>query len=376
MRTPDTCIRPYEFPPLTVTTGIVFPILTGVSTSVRGGSAGRTRPGPAATTIRRATAPDRRATLSGVDLVERILEGDRRAVARAISMVEDGDKGLAELSAGLFPHTGSAWTIGLTGSPGVGKSTLAGELVRVARGRERSAAVLAIDPTSPFTGGALLGDRLRMQDHATDPHVFIRSMATRGHLGGMALAAPEAVRILDASGKDVVIVETVGVGQAEVDVAAATDTTLVVVAPGWGDAVQVAKAGILEIADVFVVNKADREGADAAVRDLEQMLRLGEELPWRPPVVRVSASTGDGVDELWSAIEAHRVHLEASGLLLEGRRNRLLREVESLTLEGLRERVRSLLETDGELAGALVARRTDPYRAAALLMGRAQGSGA
>ncbi|MGE5460087.1 MAG: ArgK/MeaB family GTPase, partial [Solirubrobacterales bacterium] len=158
-----------------------------------------------------------------MDLVERILEGDRRAVARAISMVEDGDEGLAELSAGLFPHTGRAWTIGLTGSPGVGKSTLAGELVRIARLDERSAAVLAIDPTSPFTGGALLGDRLRMQDHATDPQVFIRSMATRGHLGGMALAAPEAVRILDASGKDVVIVETVGVGQAEVDVAAATD---------------------------------------------------------------------------------------------------------------------------------------------------------
>ena len=306
-----------------------------------------------------------------MDLAERILEGDRRAVARAISMVEDGDEGLAELSAGLFPHTGGAWTIGLTGSPGVGKSTLAGELVRVARQRERSAAVLAIDPTSPFTGGALLGDRLRMQDHATDPQVFIRSMATRGHLGGMALAAPEAVRILDASGKDVVIVETVGVGQAEVDVAAATDTTLVVVAPGWGDAVQVAKAGILEIADIFVVNKADREGADVAVRDLEQMLRLGAELSWIPPVVKVVASTGDGVDELWAAIEAHRGYLEASGLFADGRRNRLLREVESLTVEELRERVRSLLEQDGDLAVALVERRTDPYRAAAMLMERA-----
>jgi LAO/AO transport system kinase len=307
-----------------------------------------------------------------MDLVERILEGDRRAVARAISMVEDGDEGLAELSAGLFPHTGGAWTIGLTGSPGVGKSTLAGELVRVARRDERSAAVLAIDPTSPFTGGALLGDRLRMQDHATDPQVFIRSMATRGHLGGMALAAPEAVRILDASGKEVVIVETVGVGQAEVDVAAATDTTLVVVAPGWGDAVQVAKAGILEIADVFVVNKADREGADAAVRDLEQMLRLGAERPWIPPVVKVAASTGDGIDELWAAMRGHRMHLERSGLLVEGRRARLLREVESLTVEELRARVHAALAEAPNLAADLIERRTDPYRAAALLRARAE----
>jgi LAO/AO transport system kinase len=187
-----------------------------------------------------------------VDLVRGVLDGDPRAVARAISMVEDGADGLEELSAGLFPHTGRAWTIGLTGSPGVGKSTLAGELVRTARERDRSVAVLAIDPTSPFSGGALLGDRLRMQAHATDRRVFIRSMATRGHLGGMALAAPEAVRILDAAGHDLVIIETVGVGQAEVDVAAATDTTLVVVSPGWGDQVQVAIAWLLEIAEFFV----------------------------------------------------------------------------------------------------------------------------
>ena len=286
-------------------------------------------------------------------------------------MVEDGAEGLAELSAGLFPSTGRARTIGLTGSPGVGKSTLAGELVRGARARGLSAAVLAIDPTSPFTGGALLGDRVRMQDHATDPGVFIRSMATRGHLGGMALAAPEAVRILDASGKDVVIVETVGVGQAEVDVAAATDTTLVVVAPGWGDAVQVAKAGILEIADVFVVNKADREGADAAVRDLEQMLRLGPELAWTPPVLKTAAASGEGAAELWDAVEAHRRHLEATGLLAEGRRARLLREVESLTVEELRGRVRALLEGDPDLAASLIDRRTDPYRAASLLTQRA-----
>jgi LAO/AO transport system kinase len=188
----------------------------------------------------------------------------------------------------------------------------------------------------------------------------------------MALAAPEAVRILDASGKDVVIVETVGVGQAEVDVAAATDTTLVVVAPGWGDAVQVAKAGILEIADVFVVNKADREGADAAARDLEQMLRLGAERPWVPPVVKVAAATGDGLAELWAAMRSHRASIETSGQLAEGRRSRLLREVESLTVEELRDRVRSALEEAPGLAEDLVERRTDPYRAAALLRGRAE----
>lgn len=303
--------------------------------------------------------------------MEGVLSGDPRAVARAISMVEDGDAGLEELSAGVFPHTGRASTIGLTGSPGVGKSTLAGELVRVARERGMSVAVLAIDPTSPFTGGALLGDRLRMQAHATDPDVFIRSMATRGHLGGMALAAPEAVRILDASGRDLVIVETVGVGQAEVEVAAATDTTLVVVAPGWGDHVQVAKAGILEIADVFVVNKADREGADTSVRDLQQMIRMGSEQAWTPPVLTTSAVEGGGIAELWEVVEAHRQHLEATGALERGRRSRLLREVESLTAERLRGTIRELLDSDVSLVDDLAERRIDPYRAAAILMERA-----
>jgi LAO/AO transport system kinase len=306
-----------------------------------------------------------------VDLVDGVLSGEPRAVARAISMVEDGDAGLEELSAGVFPHTGRASTIGLTGSPGVGKSTLAGELVRVARERGMSVAVLAIDPTSPFTGGALLGDRLRMQAHATDPDVFIRSMATRGHLGGMALAAPEAVRILDASGRDLVIVETVGVGQAEVEVAAATDTTLVVVAPGWGDHVQVAKAGILEIADVFVVNKADREGAETSVRDLQLMIRMGSEQAWTPPVLTTSAVEGEGIAELWGAIDEHRQHLEATGALERGRRSRLLREVESLTAERLRGAIRELLDADVSLVDDLAERRIDPYRAAAILMERA-----
>src|SRR5438874_6801778 len=228
-------------------------------------------------------------------LASSLRSGDRRAIARLISLVEDENPGIKDVVRALGPLAGNAYVIGVTGSPGVGKSTLAAALVSAIRREDKKVSVLAVDPTSPFTGGALLGDRLRMQEHATDPGVFIRSMATRGHLGGMALAAPEALRILDASGKNLVIVETVGVGQAEVEVATATDTTLVVVAPGWGDAVQVAKAGILEIGDVFVVNKADRDGANDAVRDLNMMLRQGPRLEWTPPVVRTSTVTGEGI---------------------------------------------------------------------------------
>ena len=304
-------------------------------------------------------------------LIEGVLAGDRRAVARAISMVEDGARGLAELSAGLYPHTGQAYTIGLTGSPGVGKSSLAQHLVKQARERNHAVAVLAIDPTSPFTGGALLGDRLRMQEHATDRGVFIRSMATRGHLGGMALAAPEAMRILDASGKDVVMVETVGVGQAEVEVATATDTAVVVVSPGWGDAVQVAKAGILEVADVFVVNKADKEGAQEAARDLRHMLKMGPASDWLPPVVLTSTVSGEGIDELWDAIEGHRKHQESTGDIRRKRRDRLLNEVEGMAAQEFRQLTRGALEGDSELARSLERREVDPYRAAAILLERA-----
>jgi LAO/AO transport system kinase len=290
-------------------------------------------------------------------------------------MVEDGAADLEALSAGIYPSTGRASTIGMTGAPGVGKSTLATELVRAERAAERTVAVLAIDPTSPYTGGALLGDRVRMQEHATDPGVFIRSMATRGHLGGMALAAPEAVRVLDAAGYDEVVVETVGVGQAEVEVAAATDTAVVVLAPGMGDAVQMAKAGILEIADVFVVNKADRDGAGDVVRELRQMLHLGAARPWDPPILRTSALRHEGLDDLRAAVAEHRAFLSGSGALQAKRRARLLREVESLAAARFRVRAAMALTTDGALADELVARRLDPYRAAAMLADETAATG-
>ena len=313
--------------------------------------------------------------MAETDLIAGVLAREPRAVARAISLVEDGDDALATLSAGIYEHTGSAATIGLTGAPGVGKSTLATTLVRMARRDGRRVAVLAIDPTSPYTGGALLGDRVRMQEHATDPAVFIRSMATRGHLGGMALATPEAVRILDAAGYDLVIVETVGVGQAEIEVAAATDTTLVVLAPGLGDAVQMAKAGILEVADVFVVNKADRDGAADVQRELRQMLHLGAARPWDPPVLATTATSDDGVDELWLAIARHRAHLEATGSLSVRRHARVLQEVEALAAERFRRATVSALTADGDLADRLRARAIDPYAAADELLHRTATDG-
>ena len=302
-------------------------------------------------------------------LVGGVLAGDRRAVARAISLVEDGRPELERLSAGIYGATGRAATVGITGAPGVGKSTLAGALVGALRADERRVAILAVDPTSPYTGGALLGDRVRMQEHATDPDVFIRSMATRGHLGGMALAAPEGVRILDAAGYDVVMVETVGVGQAEVEVAAATDTTVVMLAPGLGDAVQMAKAGILEVADVFVVNKADRNGAAEVLRELRQMLHLGAKRDWDPPVLSVAATTGD-VSAVWAAVEEHDAWARSSGARDAKRRARLLAEVESLAAERFKLAVAAALADDPELVTDLTERRVDPYRAAAALADR------
>jgi len=296
-------------------------------------------------------------------IVTGVLAREPRAIARAISLVEDGDDGLPALSAGVFPQTGSAATVGLTGAPGVGKSTIATALVRTARANDRRVAVLAIDPTSPYTGGALLGDRVRMQEHATDPDVFIRSMATRGHLGGMALAAPEAVRILDAAGFDLVIIETVGVGQAEIDVAAATDTTLVVLAPGLGDAIQMAKAGILEVADVFVVNKADRDGAAEVQRELRQMLHLGAARPWDPPVLATVASDGTGIDELWADIERHHAWLVSTGALAVDREAAVVHEVRALAAERLASSVQAQLADDAGLRARLRDHELDPYAA-------------
>lgn len=305
-------------------------------------------------------------------LVRRAREGDPRAVARLISLVEDGDDRLPELAAALAPHTGQAQVIGLTGSPGVGKSTLTNELVRGFRAEGKRVGVLAVDPSSPFTGGAILGDRVRMQDHATDKGVYIRSMSSRGNLGGLAVATPQAVRVLEGAGCDVVLVETVGVGQAEVEVARLADTTLVLVAPGMGDAIQAVKAGILEIADVFVVNKADRDGADATYRDLQGMLALGERGPgdWRPHVVRAVASRGEGIDDVLAAIAKHRAWLSERGHLQRRRERRAAAEIEEIALATLRARMGTV--GNGRalpgLAADVAAGRTDAYAAAARLL--------
>jgi LAO/AO transport system kinase len=310
-------------------------------------------------------------------LLERLRDGDPRAVARLISLVEDGDREqLRDAAEALNPLTGRAQVIGLTGAPGVGKSTLAGALVACWRKAGRTVGVLAVDPSSPFTGGALLGDRVRMQRHALDEGVYIRSMATRGHLGGLAWATPQAVRVLDAAGCEVVLIETVGVGQAEVEVAGLADTTLVALAPGFGDAVQVAKAGILEVADVFVVNKADRDGAEVVARDLRQMLHLGEARPWQVPVVKTVAERGDGVDRLTETIAAHRRHLESSGELDRRRHRRAAREVEELALADLRAELGELGRGEAleELAAQVAAGKLGPYAAADQLLAGVRGS--
>ncbi len=314
----------------------------------------------------------------GIDeLVERLRSGDGRAVARLISVVEDGTREeLREVAEALNPLSGRAVVIGLTGSPGVGKSTLANALVAAYRQAGRTVGVLAVDPSSPFTGGALLGDRVRMQHHALDEGVYIRSMATRGQLGGLARATPQAVRVLDGAGCEVVLVETVGVGQAEVEVAGLADTTLVVLAPGFGDSVQVAKAGILEAADIFVVNKADKEGGDTVARDLRQMLHLGEARPWSVPVVKTVAARGDGVDELVERIAEHGAHLAAGGLA-ERRRRRSAREIEEIALADLRAELGELGcgETLEKLAELVATGELGPYAAADQLLERVRRSG-
>jgi LAO/AO transport system kinase len=305
------------------------------------------------------------------ELTERLRAGDGRAVARRISLVEDGARGqLSEVADALNPGTGQAEVIGLTGSPGVGKSTLCDALVAAYRQAGRTVGVLAVDPSSPFTGGALLGDRVRMQRHALDDGVYIRSMATRGQLGGLAWATPQAVRVLDAAGCEVILIETVGVGQAEVEVAGLADTTLVVLAPGFGDAVQVAKAGILEVADLFVVNKADRDGAGNVARDLRQMLHLGEARPWSVPVLLTVAERGEGIDQLVATIAKHRAHLESSGELERRRRGRAAREIEEIALADLRVELGKLGHGEAldSLAEQVAAGKLGPYAAAVQLL--------
>lgn len=295
-------------------------------------------------------------------------------MARLISLVEDASPVLREVAAALAPHTGYAQVLGLTGSPGVGKSTTTTALVRALRAVGKRVGVLAVDPSSPFSGGALLGDRVRMQDHAGDPGVYIRSMASRGHLGGLAWATPQALRVLDAAGCDVVLVETVGVGQSELEVASLADTTLVLVAPGMGDGIQAAKAGILEVADVFVVNKADRDGADQTVRDLRYVQSLGGRHTasgaWKPPICRTVASRDEGVDGVLERIEEHRHWLTESGEGTRRRAERAAREIEAIALAGLRARMGEVRGSAAlaALAGEVVAGETDPYRAADRLL--------
>jgi LAO/AO transport system kinase len=306
------------------------------------------------------------------ELVEQARAGDHRAVARLITLVENGDELLPEVAAALAPHTGRAQVVGLTGSPGVGKSTTTNELVRELRKQGHRVGVLAVDPSSPFTGGAILGDRVRMQDHATDPGVYIRSMSSRGHLGGLAAATPQAVRVLEGAGCDVVVVETVGVGQAEVEVASLADTTLVLLAPGMGDAIQAVKAGILEIADVFVVNKADRDGADSTYRDIQGMIGLGERGPgeWRPQVVRSVASRGEGIGDIAAAIDKHRAWLVEHGELRGRREKRAAVEVEAIALGAIRARMASFRDgtTLQELAASVASGELSPYAAADRLL--------
>jgi LAO/AO transport system kinase len=302
------------------------------------------------------------------DLVSRARDGDPAAVARLITLVEDASPVLREVMSALGPDAGRAHVLGITGSPGVGKSTTTNALVAGMRRAGRRVGVLAIDPSSPFSGGALLGDRVRMSDHALDRDVYIRSMGARGHLGGLARSTPQAVRVLDAAGCDVVVVETVGVGQSEVEVAGLADTTLVLLAPGMGDGIQAAKAGILEVGDVYAVNKADREGADRTRRELRTMLAMAQrpEGSWRPPVVQTVASTGTGIEVLLDEVDRHAAWLAESGELAHRRTIRARREVEAIALDALRarwERTEDGADLDG-LARRVVAGEVDPYAAA------------
>jgi LAO/AO transport system kinase len=312
----------------------------------------------------------RRRTVDVPELVQRARQADPRAVARLITLVESNSPLLREVAEHLMPFIGHAQVVGLTGSPGVGKSTSTAVLVGALRAVGKRVGVLAVDPSSPFSGGALLGDRVRMQDHATDPGVFIRSMATRGHLGGLSAAAPQALRVLDAAGCDVILIETVGVGQSEVEIVRQADTTMVLIAPGMGDGIQAAKAGILEIADVFVINKADRDGADQVARDLRYMQSLGgphsEAGGWRAPIVKTVAARGEGIEDVVAAIDKHRDWMQRHGELLRRRQARAAAEIEAIGVETVRTRFAEIhgAAAVGRLAERVAAGTLDPYTAA------------
>jgi len=340
----------------------------GASAAEAGASAAEAGASAAEASTAEARASTAEAGASAAEAVDRARSGDPRALARLISLVENGSHQLRPVMKALARFTGQARVVGLTGAPGVGKSTVTSALVAAYRERGLRVGVLAIDPTSPFSGGALLGDRVRMQEHATDEGVFIRSMATRGHLGGLSWTTPQALRVLDAAGFDVILVETVGVGQAEVEIASLADSTLVVVAPGMGDAIQAAKAGILEIGDVFVVNKSDKPGAQEAVRDLRTMIAMAQrgEGEWKPPIVSTSATSGEGLADLVGRLDAHWSWLDSSGERDRRRQTRAREEISVIALTTLRQRMGGLPGDSSldALAARVAAGEIDPYSAA------------
>ena len=310
---------------------------------------------------------------TSTDLSERLLQGDKRALARAITLVENDDPEGWDLVREVYPSTGKSTVVGFTGAPGVDKSTLIGKLVEHARGRDRDVAVLSIDPTSPFTQGALLGDRIRLSDHFLDPGVFIRSMASRGSLGGLSEATLQAALLMDASGKDDVFLETVGVGQAEVDIIGHADTVVLVLMPGSGDSVQALKAGVMEIPDVIVVNKSEHPMTDTMVREIRATLSLGPQEGWRVPIVKTEAAKGEGIDELVEKISDHRAYIEEEGTLETRRGRNLMNEVLALAGARMRRKLEDQTREDPEVKEMLdevVARRLDPASAAARLLER------
>jgi len=312
---------------------------------------------------------------TAADLADRLLDGDKRALARAISLVENDDPEGWALVREVYPRTGRARVVGFTGPPGVGKSTLIGRLIENGRASDREIAVLSIDPSSPFTQGALLGDRIRLADHFLDPGVFIRSMASRGSLGGLSEATLQAALLMDASGKDDVFLETVGVGQAEVDIIDHADTIVLVLMPGSGDSIQALKAGVMEIPDVIVVNKSDHPLTDTMIREVRGVLSLGPQEGWRVPIVKTEASRGEGIEELTEKIGAHHDFIEQEGTLAERRGRNLMNEVLALAAGRLRRELEAQVREDEsvkELLDEVVARRLDPASAAAKLLERQQ----